>query len=69
MSETELGLQGVEGELDLPSGLLTGIASLDELVDILGIGGEGLPLEQFAFEGLDEPFLRHTFDIEDRWPI
>jgi hypothetical protein len=71
MSETELGV-GVKcelgGDLDLPSCLGGLASSLDELVDMLGIGAGG-PLEQFQFNELDETLLRHTFDIEDRWPI
>jgi hypothetical protein len=69
MSETELSRVMCEpdGDFDLPSSLVGG-ASLDELVDILGIS-EGVSLDRFHFNNLDDTLLRHTFDTEDRWPI
>lgn len=56
---TDLGLEVVGG--------YEGLSSLDEIVDILGIG-EGGALDQTACVA-EEGTWRHTFSTEDKWPI
>jgi len=71
LSTVSAGSVPVEYLMDSLTPTLTGLRSLDELVEILGIHeGEDYSSLQFGFiTNTDEPELGTTFDTEDRWPI